>query len=95
MTLTHSFLEPRHTAQKSFYQKAVVTFESDGTIRLYSYGVWVATVCPDVYYILLQDAAYSKTTVKHVNEFLLQYADLDKVLSVGEIRKRIDQPQEI
>jgi hypothetical protein len=95
MTSEHFFLEPKYARQKSFYQKAVVTRETDGSLRLYSYGTWVATIYPEVYYVLHRHAAYSNTTVRHVNEFLMQFTRIDENLSIGRIRELIDKPQKI
>lgn len=95
MTSEHFFLEPKYARQKSFYQKAVVTRETDGSLRLYSYGTWVATIYPEVYYVLHRHAAYSNTTVRHVNEFLMQFTRIDENLSIRRVRELIDKPQKI
>lgn len=95
MTTEQFFLEAKYSRQKSFYNKAVVTRENDGSLRLYSYGTWVATIFPDDCYQLHKDAAYSNTTVRHVNEFLMQFTRIDENLSIGDIRERIDKPQKI
>ena len=95
MTSQHFFLNAVYARQKSFYQKAVVTREVDGSLRLYSYGTWVATIYPNVYYELHRHAAYSNTTVRHVNDFLMQFANTDEALSIAQVRERIDKPQKI
>ena len=67
-----------HDSRKSFYGKAII---EDG-VKLYSYGTLVASVepgqRPKVYNL------QSRTTARHVREFLLQngYSDQPKTFLV-------------
>lgn len=65
-------LSPRYDARASFYGKAVVTDNEDGTVELRSYGTLVAKITipndtPEVY------GWFSNTTGRHIKEFLKQY----------------------
>lgn len=87
------YLSPAYDSRKSFYQKAEVFREEDGTLVLYSYNTRVATVHPNTDWILHSKAAYSVTTVRHVNSFLRQFTNLNRRLTMGEIRDLIGEPQ--
>lgn len=72
------YLQPVYTHQKSFYGKAKVFFTQDGGDKYYtlhSYGtpVLYVHVCYDnaAYLQRLWDG-YSATTMRHVNELLMQ-----------------------
>lgn len=87
-------LEPRYDARKSFYGKAEVE-QSGLAYTLYSYGTKVARVYreagTDRYHIEIY-GFYSATTLRHIKEFLRQYAglgecrqaDLEKYLTEEE-----------
>lgn len=71
-------LMPLHTNQKSFYGKARVYAVEDGrdnyyTLRSYATAVVSVYVGPDdIPYIKRLWDGYSATTMRHVNEFLIQ-----------------------
>lgn len=72
-------LKPIHTNQKSFYRKAMVTVSYyDGDciyLVLQSYDTNVAMVKVDKFgmpYVQRLWDGYSATTMRHVNEFLMQ-----------------------
>lgn len=71
-------LMPLHTNQKSFYGKARVYVAEDGrdnyyTLRSYETAVVSVYVGPDdIPYIKRLWGGYSATTMRHVNEFLMQ-----------------------
>ena len=82
MNTTTEYLQPLNSTQKSFYKKAVyhkTETKSSINYRLYSYHTAVLDiVIPkndtlDSYYIVNDDTAYSRTTMKHVKEMLLQF----------------------
>lgn len=71
-------LEPQHSTQKSFYNKAKVYRNDKGEIFLMSYETIVAEIQDE----LISETGkrnykvngwYSKTTAIHINEFLQQY----------------------
>lgn len=72
-------LKPMHTNQKSFYGKARVTVSYyNGAVTrfvLESYGTEVAMVRIDkcgMAYVRRLWSGYSATTMRHVNEFIMQ-----------------------
>ena len=66
-----SELSPQHDARKSFYGKAHVVTDSDGTQILYSYNTPVVEIKDDnVKLLAMWDS--SQTTLRHVKEFLQQ-----------------------
>lgn len=71
-------LTPLYTKQKSFYGKAIVHAAEDGSdnyYTLYSYGTAVVSVYvgpDDIPYIKRLWGGYSATTMRHVNELLMQ-----------------------
>lgn len=70
-------LVPHYENRKSYYGKAVVeTCSGEGGFYLYSYGTEAAFVSSVEREITLTWAwDYSATTLRHVREFLAQYAD--------------------
>ncbi len=72
-------LEPRFSSQQSFYGKALVKY-GDNLKVLYSYLTPVAYVENGKQVITNDDNLLSKTTMKHIHEFLNQYGfeDLPK-----------------
>ena len=66
-------LEARYDSRKSFYGKAKVTEEEDGSLSLYSYNTKVATIKGGKLE-KLDYADYSMTTRRHVREFERQFA---------------------
>lgn len=65
-------LSTRYDARASFYGKARVEEQPDGTLHLISYSTHVASISADngtatVY------GTYSQTTLRHIKEFLLQH----------------------
>lgn len=62
-------LQTRYDSRASFYSKARVEIDDDGTIRLWSYNTHVASIKggkPMVF------GTYSQTTLRHIKEFLKQ-----------------------
>lgn len=91
-------LKPIYTSQKSFYGKATVeqldNFNVGGTIfklsNLFSYSTHVATFITDgTRSGLFLTGEYSKTTVKHIREFVRQQGIDEMVLSIDKLRKHI------
>lgn len=66
-----SELSPQHDARKSFYGKAKVVTDSDGTQILYSYNTPVVEI-KDGKVVLKPMWDSSATTLRHVKEFLKQ-----------------------
>ena len=65
-------LSPKYDSRASFYGKAHVEHEDDGSITLYSYNTPVVTITPDKQVQLLDLWDSSQTTLRHVKEFLQQ-----------------------
>lgn len=83
---TGNILKPQNIDQKSFYKKATYDiFETDEKIeyRLFSYHTFVLEIVIDKqninnsYYEVTAYTGYSRTTLRHVKEFLLQFYPLD------------------
>lgn len=64
-------LNPQYENVKSYYRKAFVIKETDGSISLQSYNTIVCTIAVGKIYI---KDTYSKTTLRHIKEFLRQHA---------------------
>lgn len=63
-------LKPIYDRRKSFYKKAYIYKNSDGTIDLVSYSTTVATI--DRKGNLHINGFYSATTLRHIKEFVEQ-----------------------
>lgn len=75
-------LEPMKDTAKSFYKKAYVGFDDNTKdYMLYSYNTLIASYNRDSGAVkLTSDYNYSKTTLRHLKEFLYQYADFTGTL---------------
>ena len=62
-------LEAIYDRRKSFYKKAFIVRENDGTIKLISYWTEVATIKNNKLHI---NGFYSATTLRHIKEFVEQ-----------------------
>lgn len=62
-------LKAIYDRRKSFYKKAYVITENDGTLKLISYTTEVATVKNGKLHI---NGFYSTTTLRHIREFIEQ-----------------------
>ena len=83
---TNNILKPQNTSQKSFYKKAtydIVENDERKTYTLFSYNTFVLEIVIDKqninnsYYEVTEYTGYSRTTLRHVKEFLLQFYPLD------------------
>jgi hypothetical protein len=74
-----SHLEPRYDSRKSFYGKAIVK-QKNGIIVLQSYETDVAAFNPESGKMTLcaYASAYSRTTCRHVWEFMRQIDEANK-----------------
>ena len=78
-------LEPRWDGAKSFYKKAYVVDYGDEYV-LYSYDTNIASVNKQTNKISFSEYwDYSQTTLRHLKEFLRQYAD--KFWNIEDIRE--------
>ena len=66
-------MEPKYDSRASFYNKAHVIEEDDGSITLLSYNTPVARITKSGEAELLPMWDSSQTTLRHVKEFLQQY----------------------
>ena len=66
-------MEPKYGSRASFYNKAHVIEEDDGSITLLSYNTPVARITKSGEAELLPMWDSSQTTLRHVKEFLQQY----------------------
>lgn len=82
--VSHSELSPSYDSRKSFYGKAHVVTDDDGTEILYSYDTPVVKI-KDGKVELLAQWDSSQTTLRHVKEFLQQHGF--KVGSKAQIAK--------
>lgn len=90
-------LETKFSSRKSFYGKAMVAFDrpngSPGgvgvVVHLYSYGTCVATIDSEGMAISSGEAC-SKTTKRHINEFMAQSSDLGAIAEELETRGGLD-----
>ena len=68
-------LTPQHTTRKSFYGKAKVILQDNGTIQLQSYGTIVCEIDTHNNFNILWDGK-SNTTTRHINEFKKQFMEV-------------------
>lgn len=64
-------LEARYDSCNSFYGKAHVIYEDDGTISLQSYNTIVMKLVNGAPFRTW--SGYSATTMRHINEFMQQF----------------------
>lgn len=95
-------LMPLYTNQKSFYGKARVYAVEDGRdnyYTLHSYGTAVVSVYvgpDDIPYMKRLWDSYSSTTMRHVNEFLIQegFTKLSarawRAMEIGKFYSQVD-----
>lgn len=85
-----SELEPVE-GQKSFYGKARI-YHSNRYVSLYSYDTEILTLDKDEDYkvvtFIKDEWAYSRTTMRHVNSFMLKYG-LNKT-NIAKVRLSIE-----
>ena len=68
-------LTPQHTTRKSFYGKAKVILQDNGTIQLQSYETIVCEIDTHNNFNILWDGK-SNTTTRHINEFKKQFLEV-------------------
>ena len=68
-------LTPQHTERKSFYGKAKVLIQDNGTIQLQSYETIVCEIDTHNNFNILWDGK-SNTTTRHINEFKKQFMEV-------------------
>ena len=66
-------LLPVHDSRKSFYGKAKVIYQDNGTIQLQSYNTIVCETDNNGYFKMLWDGK-SQTTNRHIKEFKKQFS---------------------
>ena len=62
-------LKPQYTTNKSYYKKAHIIYNDNGTIDLKSYNTIVATYEPQKKQFVKHWHGYSRTTMKHIIDF--------------------------
>lgn len=81
-------LTTRFAPQKSFYKKAYIETADDGAIMLYSYDTLVAIWKDgDLTFITGNEYNLTRTTVRHLNEFISQMLGYSRSLGVANYRK--------
>ena len=65
-------LSPRYDSRKSFYGKAHVIEQPDGTLQLMSYETIVCELTPSNVFRMIWDGR-SQTTSRHIKEFRKQF----------------------
>lgn len=83
-------LKPQYDSAKSFYGKAKIFRNNEGGIFLQSYDTIVVEVWDEALYgvgakYVVIHGWYSRTTMRHINEFLLQYTNCNRKLSKKEV----------
>ena len=68
-------LTPQHTTRKSFYGKAKVLIQDNGTIQLQSYETIVCEIDTHNNFNILWDGK-SNTTTRHIKEFKKQFLEV-------------------
>ena len=68
-------LSPIHSNRQSFYGKAKVIIQDNGTIQLQSYNTIVCEIDQHNNFKMLWDGK-SNTTTRHIKEFKEQFKDL-------------------
>jgi hypothetical protein len=68
-------LSPLNSNRKSFYGKAKVLIQDDGTIQLQSYNTIVCEIDTYNNFNMLWDGK-SNTTTRHINEFKKQFMEV-------------------
>lgn len=68
-------LSPQNTTRKSFYGKAKVLIQDNGTIQLLSYNTVVCEIDTKNNFNMLWDGK-SQTTTRHINEFKKQFLEV-------------------
>ena len=68
-------LTPQHSNRKSFYGKAKVIINDNGTVQLQSYNTLVCEIDEYNKFKMLWDGK-SQTTTRHIKEFRQQFNDL-------------------
>jgi hypothetical protein len=67
-------LMPIIDSRKSFYDKAIIIKDNNESIKLQSYETIVAEIWPERNFELKVYNCQSQTTIRHINEFIYQYA---------------------
>lgn len=82
-------VELQARTQKSFYGKAQIYYDDDmGTASLFSYGTFMIELLNGVVFEFNRNEYdYSRTTMKHINDFLEQHG-LDRT-NLAEVRLSI------
>lgn len=86
-------VELQSKTQKSFYGKAMVHYD-EGSASLYSYGTFIAKVVDgSVVEFSKDENHYTRTTMKHLNDFLEQQG-LNRT-NLAEVRLSIENGEMI
>ena len=81
-----------HGTQQSFYKKAFVKEDNEGTERLYSYYSLIITNYGKAIKFEEDANLYSLTTMKHVREYLKQIGKWDlAALSKSNLFKKLEE----
>ncbi len=64
-------LKPQFENVKSYYKKAMIEYTTNGIV-LYSYEVKIATIKDNKYQLHCDDNDLTRTTLRHLKEFLQQ-----------------------
>ncbi|MDD7731250.1 MAG: hypothetical protein PT942_03130 [Eubacteriales bacterium] len=85
-------LKPIYDTQKSFYGKAQVEATTD-TATLYSYGTAIMTYNKVDDDLTLIWGDWSRTTGRHINEFLKQYTNINGMNKKEYLKKFEEQAE--
>ena len=85
-------LRVKYATQESFYKKAFIKEDADGTQYLYSYYSLIITNFGNVLIFEKDMNLYSLTTMKHVREYLRQIGKGElAALSKSNLFKRLEE----
>lgn len=85
-------LMPISDSRKSFYGKAIVIKDNGESIKLQSYRMIVAEIWPTNNFELKIYNCQSPTTIRHINEFIYQYAPFKSKMSKKEMEAKLVKP---
>ena len=89
-------LRVKYAAQQSFYKKAFVKEDEDGTQYLYSYYQIIITNFGKVLIFEKDVNLYSLTTMKHVREYLRQIGRWDlATMTKANLFKKLEETNHI
>ena len=85
-------LMPILDTRKSFYGKAIVIKDNGESVKLQSYETIVAEIWPERNFELKIYNCQSPTTIRHINEFIYQYAPFISRMTKKQMEAKLVKP---